>query len=162
MLGNSLGVEPPGNGFSLLAKDVVLAADDTYYASWTAGESVPYINSEGKEVALYPAQIYLLYFGCKDDSSARNTVNDWITREKETYEVYEEKSVSLNGQTYTILYYNCGSETNPYSNGATAFGVFHHYAVSAELTCTESFSGDAATLLTSFLNGCHYSSSSVR
>ena len=162
MLGTSLGVEEPGNGFSLLENNVVLAANDTYYASWISGEPSVYVNSEGKEVDLYPAQIYLLYYGCKDSSSAQEAMKEWMNREKESYQIREEQETRLNGQDYKVMTYDCGSETNPYSRGAAAFGIFHHYVVSAEISCTELFTRDESVILTDFLKGCHFSSAAVK
>jgi len=62
-----------------------------------------------------------------------------------------------NGQEYTVLAYDCGSETNPYERGVSAFGVYRSFVVVAELTCTEDYTGDEQALLAEFLNGCHYS-----
>lgn len=61
-----------------------------------------------------------------------------------------------NGQEYTLLLYECGSDTNPYSRGVSAFTTYENYAISAELTCREAFTGDVLSILTDFLEGCHY------
>jgi len=158
VLGTTLGVEEPKNGFVLSDNSAILAADDTYYATWTCGEPSPYVNSEGKDTDLYPAQIYLLLVGCKDAENAQIAIDEWVGREENTYTVLDQATESYNGQEYTVLHYSCGSDTNPYSRGISAFAVFENYAVSAELTCTEEFDGNENALLAEFLNGCHYAS----
>ncbi|MBQ9270247.1 MAG: hypothetical protein IJ206_12190 [Oscillospiraceae bacterium] len=156
VLGTTLGVEEPKNGFVLSDNSAILAADDTYYATWTNGEPSPYVNAEGKDTDLYTAQIYLLLVGCKDAENAGIAIDEWMQREESTYIVSETTTETYNGQEYTVLHYDCGSATNPYSRGVSAFAVFENYAVSAELTCTEGFDGDVNALLAEFLNGCHY------
>ena len=158
MLGPVLGVEAPGHGFTLLENDTVLAGDDTYYASWTAGEPVPYVNENGRDADLYPAQIYLLLYGCGDEEYARSAMEDFIAREEDIYTVTDRRTDAYNGQEYTVLVYDCDAETNPYERGASAFGIYRNFVVVAELTCVESFTGDEQALLADFLNGCHYSS----
>jgi len=162
MLGTVLGVEPPGNGLVLLNNDTALAGDDTYYASWVWGEATDYTNAEGKAVDLYPAQVYLLLYGCADGDSAAAALSDWMAREEATYAVRERFEQAINGQDYSLLAYDCGSDTNPYSRGVSAFGRFGNYVVIAELTCTDGFDGDERQMLTRFLEGCHYSSENLK
>ncbi len=162
MLGTVLGVEAPGNGFTLLNNDTALAGNDTFYASWVAGEARDYTNAEGKAVNLYPAQVYLLLYGCGDAEQAMEARSDWMDRERGTYLIREEREETRNGQPYTLLAYDCGSATNPYSRGISAFSLFGNYLVIAELTVTEDFEGDEAALLQSFLEGCHYASSNLK
>ena len=156
MLGTVLGVEPPGDGLRLLNNDTALAGDDTYYASWVTGEPTDYTNAEGRAVDLYPAQVYLLLYGCADEAAARDACADWMAREEETYAVRERREASHNGLDYALMDYDCGSDTNPYSRGVSAFAVRDHYVVIAELTCTEAFEGDEAGMMDRFLDGCHY------
>ena len=162
MLGTVLGVEDPGNGFTLLNNDTALAGNDTYYASWVAGEKRDYTNAEGKAVDLYPGQIYLLMYGCGDEEQAAEAKKDWMDRERSTYQIREEREETRNGQVYSMLIYDCGSATNPYSRGISAFGLFGNYVVIAELTCTEDYQGDEQALLGSFLDGCHYGSDNLK
>lgn len=162
MLGTVLGVEAPGNGFTLLNNDTVLAGDDTYYASWVNGTSTPYVNADGKEVDLYPAQVYLLLYGCAGEDEAQETLEEWLARGEENYAVRSRGAAAHNGVDYTLLVYDCGSETNPYSRGASAFARFGNYAVLVELTCTEDFEGDEEALLAAFLDDCHYSSANLK
>lgn len=159
MLGTVLGVEPPENGFTLLNNDTALAGDDTYYASWVTGEAADYTNADGKAVDLYPAQIYLLLYGCADEASAGEALTEWMAREEDTYAVRERREETHNDRDYRLLLYDCGSDTNPYSRGVSAFALYGKYVVIAELTCTEAFDGDEEAILSGFLDKCHYGKS---
>lgn len=156
ILGSALGVEEPGDDLTLLDNNSILAGDDLYYASWVIGEPAPYTNADGKEIDLYDAQLYLLLCGCADSAYAQQTLEDWIEQEQETYTVTETRTETCNGQEYTVLIYECGSEANPYSRGASAFATCGNYAVSAELACQENYPGQAVEVLLRFLEGCHY------
>lgn len=158
MLGSVLGAEEPGNGFSLLDNYSVLTGEDIYYAAWVAGEPTNYTNEDGEDVEVYDAQLYLLAAGCADDTHAQQNQQDWIARQQETYTVTKTWNESRNGQDYTLLAYECGSETNPYSRGVSAFTVCGTYAISAELACQADFTGQEQEILLQFLDGCHYSS----
>ncbi|OUN06405.1 hypothetical protein B5G43_09585 [Flavonifractor sp. An92] len=157
MLGSVLGAEEPGNGFSLQENYSVLTGEDIYYATWVAGESSAYTNEDGEDVDVYDAQLYLLAVGCADESYALQNQEDWIARQQETYTVTETWSETRNGQEYTLLAYECGSETNPYQRGVSAFTVYGNYAISAELACRAEFTGQEREILLQFLDGCHYS-----
>lgn len=157
MLGTVLGVEEPGNGFAPKDNHSILTTDDTFYATWVAGDTVPFTNEEGKEVEVYEAQIYLLLYGCADAAAAQEACADWMARERELYTVTGSPSAAHNGVAYQLLVYDCGSDTNPYHNGASAFGVYKNYAVVAELTCREGYAGNAEAQLADFLRCCHFS-----
>ena len=158
MLGSALGVEEPGAGFTLLDNNSVLTANDTYLASWASGEPSPYVNADGDDADLYEAQLYLLLVGCKDAENAAAAQSEWIAREDQTYSVLETRTETHNGQDYLILTYEVTSDDNPYARGATAFATYQNYALTAELTCLDSYAGDAAAILGSFLDGFHYNS----
>ncbi len=117
ILGSVLGVEEPGNGFSLLDNYSVLTGEDIYYAAWVTGEPAPYTNEDGEEVEVYDAQIYLLAAGCADEAYAQQNEEEWMARQQETYAVTKTWTETRNGQEYTLLAYECGSETNPYERG---------------------------------------------
>lgn len=155
-LGNVLGVEAPGNGLVLRDNNDALSVSDMYLASWTIGEGAPYTNEDGDEVVLYPARLDVLVYGRRDEAAAREALEDWIARQGETYDVTASEEQAHNGQAYTVSMYTCKSNTNPYSRGVSAFGVYGSYAVSAELNCEDGFSGDEAAILSDFLDGCHY------
>ena len=156
MLGSAMGVEAPGNGLALLDNNLALAVSDTYLATWASGDAIDYVNEDGEDMDIYEAQVYLLLLSCKDAASAQDAVDDWIAQENEQYTVTDTRTETHNGQEYTVLSYQTRSETNPYSRGAVAFSVFENYAVNAELTCLEDYSGDESAVLAAFLDGCHY------
>lgn len=156
ILGSALGVEEPGNGLTLLDNNAALTYRDIYYATWTVGEPAGYVNEEGDEVDLYPAQLYLLLQGCKDEENARLAVAEWSGLQKKTYSILESGTGVYNGQEYTVYRYEISSETNPYSRGVSAFTTYGHYALSTELSCQDSFRGDEEAILAEFLEGCHF------
>lgn len=155
-LGPVLGVEPQEHGLTLLDNNTALTASDMYYAVWTIGEPTPYTNADGDEVDLYPARLDVLVYGCADGEHARAAVEEWTGRQDELYAVAGREDAAYNGQDYLITTYACGSDTNPYSRGVSAFGVCGKYAVSMEFNCLDSFDGDVAEILADFLSGCHY------
>lgn len=155
-LGPVLGVEPPEHGLTLLDNNTALTANDMYYAAWTIGEAEDYTNADGDEVSLYEAQLDVLVYGCADAEHARAAVEDWQARQDEAYTGVSRREETHNGQSYSLASYACGSETNPYSRGVSAFAVCGKYAVSLELNCRDVFAGDEAEILADFLNGCHY------
>ena len=157
MLGSVLGTEEPENDFFLLENYSVLTGEDLYYTTWATGEPSPYTNEDGEEVEVYDAQLYVLVAGCADEEYAQQNKEEWIERQQETYTITEIWDETRNGQTYTLLTYECNSETNPYHRGISAFTVYDTYAMSAELLCREAFTGQEREILLSFLDGCHYS-----
>ncbi len=156
MLGSVVGAEEPGNGFSLLENYSVLTGEDIYYATWVAGASTEYTNEDGEDVEVYDAQLYVLAMGCADGTHAKESQEEWIGRQQETYTVTETWNEMRNGEEYTLMTYTCGSETNPYDRGISAFAVYGSYAVSVELACRDDFAGQEREILLQFLDGCHY------
>lgn len=144
--------------FTLLDNKDALAADGLYYATWVMGNPSPYENSDGDMVEIYNAQLYLLVSETKNGKSAENNYQAWLTSAKDFYHVHTEDTITCNGQSYTMITYDCTGEDTPYDRGVSAIGVHGANAICAELTCTENYQGDLASLLTEFLNGCHYSS----
>lgn len=157
MMAKVVGIEAPGDGLTLLTNNSVLAGEDTYYASWTAGEPAPYTNADGDEVDLYPAQLYVLLYGCADRAAAESACADFLAREQETYTVQDQRTEEHNTQRYTVLDYTGGSADNPYGRGSSAFAVRGNYVLVAELLAQDSFDGDVSRMLSDFLDGVHYS-----
>ena len=154
-IGTTVGVDAPKK-FTLLDSKEALAADGLYYATWVDGNSIPYENSDGDTIDLYDAQLYLLTNEAISEENANTSRDTWLSAAKTNYEVITEDTVTLNGQSYTLITYNCTNEDNPYDHGVSAFGVCGTTAVCAERTCLENYSEDLETLLTDFLNSCHY------
>jgi len=155
-IGAVLGVEDPGHELVLRDNNTALSVKDTYLASWTAGESTPYVNEDGDEVALFPARLDVLVYGCKSPEDAGAELEEWSSRLGETYNIKESQELVCNGQTFNLMTYDCISDTNPYSRGAAALGIYEDYAISAELNCLDSFDVDEIEIMTDFLNACHY------
>lgn len=155
-IGNRIGVEDC-EPLTFLENRDALAADGLYYAAWTDGESTPYQNSDGNTVDLYDAQLYFLASETTKEESAQTTCDKWLAASKSNYELQSEDTLDCGGQTYTRITYRCVNEDNPYDHGVSAFTVRGNLAVCVELNCLEDYSGDLETILTDFLNGCHYS-----
>ena len=157
VLGTCFGVETElANDFTLLENPVVLTGQDTHYATWTWGEATDYTNADGDETDLYAAQIYMLCYGTESDEEAAASIEEWIAREAESYEVDGFSNVTTSGMDYELMTYTVDSDTNPYSQGITAFATFSGYAVTIEISATDEFDGDVSEALLAFLDQCHY------
>lgn len=155
VIGTSVGVEA-STKLTLLDIKEGLAADGLYYATWISGNSVSYENSEGDTIDLYDAQLYFLTNEAVSEKKAKASCAAWLAAAKENYEILAEDTVSLGGQNYTLITYNCINEDNPYARGVSAFGVCETTAVCAELVCVEDYTEDLKPLLSEFLNHCHF------
>ena len=155
-VGNNLTIQNSDNRMTLLENIDVLSADGLYYATWTMGDSEPYENSEGDTVDLYDAHLYLLSGEFPDSQAARNNMDKWLAAGKSNYEVLSEENITCNGQSYSLITYNCISDNNPYERGVSAFGIYQNNAVCIELTCRENFKEDLRMILIDFLNNCTY------
>lgn len=155
-VGNVVGVDTP-EGMAPQGNNDALAANGMYYAIWSMGASEPYTNEDGDEVDLYDAQIHLLLAGYNAVEKAEENAEEWRSMANDRYVVEQTKSLTCNGQEFTVLTYTFDSKTNPYARGASAFGVYRNYAISVELSCREGFTGDPLEVLTDFLEHCHYS-----
>ena len=60
------------------------------------------------------------------------------------------------GQEYTVIQFTYQDESNPYASGVAAFAQRGTSAIEWELSCQDSYSGDALKVLTDFLNSCTY------
>ncbi len=154
-VGGILGADTPA-GLDSRENKNTLGIKGMYYATWSSGEAEPYVNEDGNDTDLYDAQLYLLLAGSKSAEDAEKNAEEWLKMALEQYNIETTAAETYNGQTYTVITYTFSSETNPYSNGASAFGVYQNYAVSAELSCQDKFDGDAKTILADFLENCHY------
>lgn len=156
VLGHSLEVNNSNERLVLIDSNSTLAADGLFYASWGMGNAEEYENSDGDMAKLYDANLYLLLGEAKDSISAQENMDIWLNAAKTNYEVLQEEELVCNGQTYTLLTYNCVSEDNPYDHGISVFGAVGSNAVCMELTCREAFEEDLKSILTDFINDCSY------
>lgn len=155
-IGGIVGVDTPA-GIDYRENNDALSIRGMYYAAWSIGEAEPYTNADGDEAQLYDAQIYFLLAGYDAAEKAEANAAEWQSMARERYAVEQTLPAVCNGQDFTVLTYSFDSETNPYANGASAFGVYRNYAVSVELSCREDFAGSPLEILTDFLEHCHYS-----
>lgn len=155
-IGSHLTAPNTDSRLTLSDKKDALSADGLYYASWTAGTSEKYENSDGDTVDLYDAQLYLLLGESKTTEAAEETTENWLAAGQANYDVTAEETIVCNNQTYTLLSYRFTAEENPYSRGVSAFGVFENCSVCVELTCQEGYGEDLEKMLTAFLEGCSY------
>lgn len=154
-VGNVVGVDTP-EGLTHRESSDTLAAKGMYYATWSAGEAVPYVNADGQDAQLYDAQLHYLLAGYDSTAKAEEAVAEWLSMATGQYAVEDTASELYNGQAFTVITYTYPSEANPYSRGASAFGAYGNYAISAELSCAEAFADDARAVLEDFLERCHY------
>lgn len=156
MIGSNLTVRNKDTRLTLSDYKDALSADGLYYASWTAGDSEPYENSDGDTVDLYDAQLYLLLGEFKNADAAQTNMDSWLDAGQNNYNVTDETAVTCNGQPYTMITYSFSNEENPYSRGVSAFGVYQNLAVCVELTCREDYQENLQDMLIDFLNSCTY------
>lgn len=154
-VGNVLGIETPEDMTPRENSDA-LSVKGIYYATWSMGEAETIVNEDGDEAQLYDAQIYLLLAGYDDTEKAEEAAAEWLGMTSEQYAVEATGKETYNGQDFTVIDCTYVSETNPYARGASAFGIYGNYAVSAELSCRERFDGNAPEILADFLEHCHY------
>lgn len=155
-IGGIIGVDTP-DGVDYQQSNDALSIRGMYYAAWSIGEAEPYINEDGDDAQLYDAQIYFLLGGYNAAEKAEASAAEWQSMAENRYTVEQTVSATCNSQDFTVLTYSFDSETNPYANGASAFGVYRNYAMSVEISCRENFTGDPLEILTDFLDHCHYS-----
>lgn len=155
-VGYVLGVDTPV-GLTPQENNEALSANGMYYATWSIGKATPYVNAEGEDATLFDAQVYVLLAGADSAEKAEGTMENWLTMAQGQYDVNQTTTEVCNGQAFAVITYTYASEDNPYSCGASAFGVYRNYAISVELSCQKDFSGDPQEILLDFLNHCHYS-----
>ena len=154
-VGNVVGVDVPEYVTPRENSDA-LSSRDMYYATWSVGEGTPYVNADGDDATAYDAQFYLLLAGYDSAEKAEEALADWQSLAASQYDVTETTEVVCNGQAFTVITCTYRSETTPYQQGASAFGIYRNYAISVELSCLDSSGGGAQPMLIDFLERCHY------
>lgn len=154
-VGNVVGVDT-SEGLTPRENNDALSAKGMYYATWSAGEAIPYVNEDGEDVEVYDAQLYFLLSGYDSTEKAEDAAAEWLAMASEQYAVTGTSAETCNGQDFTVITHTYTSESNPYARGASAFGTYGNYAISAELSCGEGFGEDAGEVLRGFLENCHY------
>ena len=154
-VGNVIGVDTP-EGLTPRENIDTLAVSEIYYATWSIGEEESFKTAEDTDSTVYDAQIYLLIQSRETVETAESDVSAWLALAETRYAIENRSTGSYGGQAFTILTYNYTGEDNPYARGAAAYGLYGNFAVSVEVSCREAFEGDAAEILTDFLEHCHY------
>lgn len=154
LVGNLIEVNAPKRLTPMEYNDV-LAADGMYYATWSMGEAQPHTNEDGEEAKIFDAQVYLVLSEKTSTENAQSALDEVLEMANSHYQVESVSTETYEDQFYTILTYRYGSDTNPYTIGAAAYGVRGNCLVNVEVSCLEGGS-DPLTLLGDFLHGCHY------
>ena len=156
MHGNVLGIAG-GEDFTLLENYAVLTMNGISTSVWGVGTPDSFFNEQGEEEEnWYHAQIYVLAKECADGEDAQENTDEWAARLEQTWSVTNTGETEHNGHTYTVRTCESVSENQTYSRELAAFTCRGPWAVSVELDCRDSFSGDADAVLSAFLDGCHY------
>ena len=150
-IGAFLGVEPM-DGWTVQRNEDVLAAEGTFYASWTKGEAASYPSENGGEVTAFDAQIYLVVMELDTPEDAEETAAQWQSLARERYPDLEES----NDGSFQITTYSFPNGSGPDSKGASATGTRGSRAIRVDVVTRESFPQGPLDVLTEFLNHCHY------
>ena len=92
----------------------------------------------------------------KTEEKAASAVSGWQELAQQNYDISDTQTLTAAGQEYTVIQFTYQDESNPYAFGVAAFGQKGTSAIEWELSCQESYTGDALAVLTEFLNGCTY------
>lgn len=150
-IGAFLGVEPM-DGWTLQRNEDVLAAEGTFYTSWTRGEAISYTSENGDEVTTYDAQIHLVVMELDTPEDAEQTAAQWQSLARERYPDMKE---STDG-SFQITTYSFPAGSGPASNGASATGIRGSRAIRVDVAVLADFPEEAMDVLTDFLEHCHY------
>ncbi|MGM9604587.1 MAG: hypothetical protein ACI3XG_05940 [Faecousia sp.] len=154
-LGSFLGVEPM-DGWTVQRNEDVLAAEGTFYASWTQGEATTYSNENGDEITTYDAQIHLVVMELETSADAEETAAQWQLLASERYTDTEESTAQYAGQSFQISAYPFPEGSGPASLGASATGIRGNRAIRVDVVTLEGFSQEPWSVLADFLEHCHY------
>lgn len=154
-IGAFLGVEPM-EGWTVQRNEDVLAAEGTFYASWTKGQALSYTNENGDRITTYDAQIHLVVMELDTPEDAEQTAAQWQSLARERYPDMEESNGEYAGQTYQISVYPFPDGSGPASNGASATGIRGSRAIRVDVAVLADFPEEAMDVLTDFLEHCHY------
>lgn len=154
-IGEIMGVEPR-DGWTVQRNEDVLAAEGTFYASWTQGEAFSYTNENGDEITTYDAQIHLVVMELETSADAEETAAQWQLLASERYTNMEESTAQYAGQSFRISTYPFPDGSGPASLGASATGIRGNLAIRVDVATLESFSEEPLDILADFLEHCHY------
>lgn len=150
-IGAFLGVEPM-EGWTVQRNEDVLAAEGTFYASWTKGQALSYTNENDDRITTYDAQIHLVVMELDTPEDAEQTAAQWQSLARERYPDMKE---STDG-SFRITTNSFPAGSGPASNGASATGIRGSRAIRVDVAVLADFPEEAADVLTDFLEHCHY------
>ncbi len=153
--GDYLAVECPP-GFELDESNDFLSTVGLFFSTWAKGEPVQIENDEGKEAIAYDTQIYMLVKVCDNLGASTATVDSWIEREKQSYQVETPYVINLNEKKYDVIPLVRGKDSNPYKTGVAAFTAMDDLAVSIEILSRTENLASTEEILSGFLSGIHY------
>ena len=127
-------------------------------------KSDPLVNADGTApvgstlVAPAPQDDFVLLDNKenKTEDKAASAVEGWQTLAQQNYDISNTQTLTAAGQEYTVIQFTYQDESNPYASGVAAFAQRGTSAIEWELSCQDSYSGDALKVLTDFLNSCTY------
>lgn len=154
-IGSVLGVEPM-DGWTVQRNEDVLAAEGTFYASWTKGEAISYTNENGDEVTTYDAQIHLVVMELETAADAEKTAAQWQALAEERYPDMEKSNGEYARQSLQIATFSFPQGSGPASKGASATGIRGNLAIQVDVVTLEDFSQEPLNVLEDFLEHCHY------
>lgn len=139
----------------LEANDALFLTGGIVYASWTAGEPSAYTASNGSQAKLYDTEAYILLSECPDEKGVGDAIEQWISLEKASYEMSEEKHITCSDREYSY-YELVPLSDSPYICGIIAFTSYQNYALSIELMFGKNSGKDKMEIMKDFLNAFHY------
>ena len=154
-IGSALGVEPM-DGWTVQRNEDVLAAEGTFYASWTKGQAISYTNENGDKVTTYDAQIHLVVMELETAADAEKTAAQWQSLVAERYTGLEQSTAQYAGQSFETAVFSFPAGSGPASLGASATGIRGNLAIQVDVVTLEDFSQEPLEVLADFLEHCHY------
>ncbi len=154
-IGSFLGVEPM-EGWTMQRNEDVLAAEGTFYTSWTKGGAIPYTSDSGDKITTYDAQIHLVAMELDTPEDAEETAAQWQSLAREWYPDMEKSTGEFAGQSFQITAYSFPQSSGPASNGASATGIRGNWAIQVDVVTLEGFCQEPLDVLADFLEHCHY------
>lgn len=154
-IGSALGVEPM-DGWTVQRNEDVLAAEGTFYASWTKGQAISYTNENDDKVTTYDAQIHLVVMELETAADAEKTAAQWQALAEERYPDMEKYNGEYAGQSFEIAVFSFPAGSSPASKGASATGIRGNRAIRVDVITLEDFSQEPMEVLADFLEHCHY------
>lgn len=154
-IGSALGVEPM-DGWTVQRNEDVLAAEGTFYASWTKGEAISDTNENGDKVTAYDAQIHLVLMELETAADAEQTAAQWQALAQERYPNLKKSNGEYDGQSFQIAAFSFPAGSGLASLGASATAVRGNRAIQVDVVTLESFPEEPLDVLADFLAHCRY------